>query len=109
VPAAPLGEFEVLVLLAVLHLAEEAWPPAIRAEIERRARREVSRGAVYVTLDRLEAKRLLLSETRTTGLPQSGRPRRAYRVSARGVKAVKRALEAVERMRAGLEPLLNES
>jgi DNA-binding PadR family transcriptional regulator len=108
-PTAPLGEFEVLVLLAVLHLNDEARPPAVRAEIERRAQRDVSRGAVYVTLDRLEAKRLLTSETRTTeALPQGGRPRRAYRVSARGVRAVKRALEAVERMRAGLEPLLNE-
>ena len=107
-PIAPLGEFEVLVLLAVLHLNGEAWPPAIRAEIERRALRDVSRGAVYVTLDRLEAKRLLTSETRTTEAPQSGRPRRAYRVSARGVRAVKRAVEALERMRAGLEPLLNE-
>src|SRR5262245_44678570 len=97
-PIAPLGEFEVLVLLAVLPLGGEAWPPAIRAEIERRARREVSRGAVYVTLDRLEAKRLLLSETRATDTPQGGRPRRAYRVSARGVRAVKRALDAVERM-----------
>src|SRR5690242_10023040 len=60
-PAPPLGEFEVLVLLAVLHLADEAYPAAVRAEIERRARRTVARGAVYVTLDRLEAKRLLAS------------------------------------------------
>jgi PadR family transcriptional regulator len=107
-PQGPLGEFEVLVLLAVLHLNDEAWPPAIRAEIERRARREVSRGAVYVTLDRLEAKRLLLSQTRIAEVTPGGRPRRAYRVSARGVKAVTRALDAVERMRAGLEPLLHE-
>jgi DNA-binding PadR family transcriptional regulator len=107
-PQGPLGEFEVLVLLAVLHLNDEAWPPAIRAEIERRAQREVSRGAVYVTLDRLEAKRLLLSETRAAEAASGGRPRRAYRVSARGVKAVRRALDAVERMRAGLEPLLNQ-
>lgn len=107
-PAAALGEFEVLVLLAVLHLGDEAWPPAIRGEIERRARRAVSRGAVYVTLDRLEAKGLLASDTRADTEPQPGRPRRAYRVSARGVRAVKRALAAVERMRAGLEPLLGE-
>jgi DNA-binding PadR family transcriptional regulator len=92
----------------VLHLGGEAWPPAIRREIERRARRDVSRGAVYVTLDRLEAKRLLVSETRADAEPQPGRPRRAYRASARGVRAVKQALQAVERMRAGLEPLLNE-
>src|SRR5262245_5003830 len=102
-----LGEFEVLVLLAVLHLGDSAGPPAIRAEIERRARRTVARGAVYVTLDRLEAKRLLSSETRDEEAPQPGRPRRAYRVSARGLRAVKRALASVERMRAGLEPLLD--
>ncbi len=57
--AASLGEFETLVLLAVLHLGDGAYPPAVRGEIERRAWRRVSRGAVYVTLDRLEAKKLL--------------------------------------------------
>ena len=105
--AAALGEFEVLVLLAVLHLGDDAGPPAIRTEIERRARRAVARGAVYVTLDRLEAKRLLSSETRDDDVPRPGRPQRAYRVSARGLHAVKRALASVERMRAGLEPLLD--
>jgi len=107
-PASPLGEFEVLVLLAVLHLADEAFPPAVRAEIERRAKRPVARGAVYVTLDRLEAKRLLAS-TSDTAESRPGRPRRAYRVSPRGLRAVKQALAAVERMRVGLEPLLGES
>lgn len=104
---APLGEFEVLVLLAVLHLGEAAYPPAVRAEIERRAHRAVARGAVYVTLDRLEAKRLLASDLEIDARP--GRPRRYYRVSSKGIRAVKRALAAVERMRVGLEPVLNES
>lgn len=57
----PLGEFEVLVLMSVLHLADGAYPPAVRAAIETRTGRPVSRGAVYVTLDRLEGKRLLTS------------------------------------------------
>lgn len=105
--ASPLGEFEVLILLAVLHLGDDAYPPAVRAEIERRARREVARGAVYVTLDRLEAKGLLASRLAERGAERS-RPRRAYRVCAKGLKAVRRALAAVERMRMGLEPLLNE-
>ena len=100
-----LGEFEVLVLLAVMHLGDDAYPPAIRTEIERRAQRAVARGAVYVTLDRLEAKKLMGS--RLGG--ESGRTRRAYRVSPRGLRAVRRAVEAVERMRHGLEPLLSES
>jgi DNA-binding PadR family transcriptional regulator len=103
-----LGEFETLVLMAVMHLGDDAYPPAVRAEIERRAKRQVARGAVYVTLDRLEAKKLLGS--RVTGEADgAGRPRRYYRVSPRGLRAVRRALEAVERMRTGLEPLLNES
>jgi PadR family transcriptional regulator, regulatory protein PadR len=102
----PLGEFEVLILLAVLRLGEDAHPPSVRTEIESRARRAVQRGAVYVTLDRLEAKGLLTS--RLDPEPNGGRPRRIYRVSARGVRAVRRALGAVERMRIGLEPLLGE-
>ena len=101
-----LGEFEVLVLMAVMHLGENAYPPAVRAEIERRAQRAVARGAVYVTLDRLEAKKLLASHLEDDG---GGRPRRSYRTSPKGLRAVRRAVDAVERMRHGLEPQLNES
>jgi PadR family transcriptional regulator len=101
-----LGEFEVLVLMAVMHLGEQAYPPAVRAEIERRAQRVVARGAVYVTLDRLEAKKLLESDLDDD---PAGRPRRCYRASPKGLRAVRRAVDAVERMRHGLEPLLNES
>jgi DNA-binding PadR family transcriptional regulator len=104
-----LGEFETLVLLAVLHLGDEAYPPAVRAEIERRTRRPVARGAVYVTLDRLEAKRHLAHGLHGAQFPRTGRPRRSYRVTPKGVKAVKRAIEVVERMRAGLEPLLERA
>ena len=101
-----LGEFEVLVLLAVLRLGDQAYPPAVRQEIERRAQRSVQRGAVYVTLDRLEAKGLLTS--RQYDDPAAARPRRAYRASPKGLRSVRRALHAVERMRTGLEPLLDE-
>ena len=107
--AAPLGEFEVIVLLAVLHLGEIAYPPAIRTEIERRARRAVARGAVYVTLDRLEAKGLLASRDADDGGEGGGRPRRYFRVSPKGLRAVRQSLAVVERMRSGLEPLLDES
>lgn len=99
----------MLVLLAVLHLGDAAHPPAVRATIERRARRPVARGAVYVTLDRLEAKRLLVSQAADADAGRGGRPRRAYRVSPRGLRAVRRALAAVEGLRAGLEPVLGET
>lgn len=107
--AAPLGEFEVLVLLAVLHLGDTAYPPAIRADIERRARRAVARGAVYVTLDRLEAKGLLASRTGGNASDTVGRPRRCFRVPPKGLRAVRRALAAVQRMRSGLELLLDDA
>ena len=106
---APLGEFEVVVLLAVLHLGDIAYPPSIRTEIERRARRAVARGAVYVTLDRLESKGLLASRDSDDGVEGGGRPRRYFRVSAKGLRAVRQSLAVVERMRSGLEPLLDES
>ena len=101
-----LGEFEVLTLLGVLRLADDALPPAIKDEIERRALRAVQRGAVYVTLDRLVAKGLIAS--RIPRDSEGGRPRRVYRVTPRGLRALRRALRAVEGMRAGLEPLLDE-
>jgi DNA-binding PadR family transcriptional regulator len=105
--AGALGEFEVLILLAVLRLGDAAAPPAVRAELEQRARRDVLRGAIYVTLDRLEAKGLLTSRLGDSATAIR-RLRRVYRVSPRGVRALRRALGAVERMRAGLEPLLGE-
>jgi DNA-binding PadR family transcriptional regulator len=114
-----LGEFETLVMLAVLHLGDSAYPPAVRTEIERRTKRTVARGAVYVTLDRLESKRLLTSNVihglhglhglRGSEAAPGRRPRRVYRVAPKGVRAVKRALDAVEQMRAGLEPVLERS
>lgn len=105
--ANPLGEFEVLMLLGVLRLGDDAVPSAVRTAIEFRAKRAVQRGAIYVTLDRLEAKGLLTS--RVTDADGSGaRPRRSYRVTARGMHALRRALREVERMRAGLKSLLLE-
>lgn len=104
----PLGEFEVLVLMSVLHLGEGAYPPAVRTAIESRTGRPVSRGAVYVTLDRLEGKRLLVSRLAEPEPAAGGRPRRYYRASARGLAALRRALSAVARMRVGIEPLLDE-
>ncbi|MGD9905674.1 MAG: PadR family transcriptional regulator [Vicinamibacterales bacterium] len=100
-----LGEFEVVVLMAVLHLGEGAYPPAVRALIESRTGRTAARGAVYVTLDRLEAKHLLTS--RLDEVPGSGgRPRRFYRTSPRGRRTLRRALAGLERMRHGIDPLL---
>jgi len=105
---AAIGEFEVLILMAVLRLEDSAYAPAIRAEIERRTGRSVSRGAVYITLDRLESKGLLASALADSA-DQGGRRRRYYRVPLKGVRAVKRTLSALEQMRDGLEPVLGKA
>jgi PadR family transcriptional regulator PadR len=104
---ATIGEFEVLILMAVMRLDGEAYPPAVRAEIEQRTRRAVSRGAVYITLDRLETKGLLGS--RLADDAGGRRQRRYYHVSPKGVRAIKRTLSALEQMREGLEPLLGRA
>jgi PadR family transcriptional regulator, regulatory protein PadR len=103
-----IGEFEVLVLMAVLRLEDGAYAPAVRGEIERRTRRAVSRGAVYITLDRLESKGLLGSVL-ADGTDDGGRRRRYYRVAPKGVRAVKRTLSALAQMRDGLEPILGKA
>jgi DNA-binding PadR family transcriptional regulator len=101
-----LGEFELLVLMAVLRLGERAYGSAVRDELEARTSRRISRGAVYVTLDRLDGKRLLTSRLADRPPEQGGHPLRLYRVSPAGRKAVAAAVSDVAQMRSGIESLL---
>jgi PadR family transcriptional regulator PadR len=105
---APLGEFEVIVLMAALHLGREAYGSAILDEIEVRTGRRVSRGSVYITLDRLEDKGLLESRLEGASPSRGGRPKRMFRVTADGLKAVKHSVKVLVRMHKGLEPLLGD-
>ena len=107
-PPSPLGEFEVVVLMAVAHLKGAGYGSTIREAIAARTGRRVSRGAVYITLDRLEDKGLL-SSALGDPLPQrGGRPRRGYRLTAAGTKALRHTVAMFVNMHAGLEPLLHE-
>ena len=108
-PTPILGEFETLLLLAILHLHEQkqdAYGSAIRDEIETRAAREVPRGSIYVTLDRLEEKGLLISCEGGTSAARGNRPKRIFTVTPAGVRAVKLAVGALTRMHRGLETVL---
>ncbi len=98
----PLGEFEIIVLMAVAHLAGEGYGTTIRDTIERRAGRAVSRGAVYITLERLETKGLLASKLGPSLPQRGGRPRRAYRLTGAGQKALRRSVAMFAGMQAGL-------
>ena len=95
--------------MAVLHLGNDAVGAAVREDIVHRTGRDVARGAVYVTLDRLESKGFLGSRLDAATPERGGHPRRFFKVTALGLKAVRHALAMVERMRSGLEPILNKS
>jgi DNA-binding PadR family transcriptional regulator len=101
----PLGEFEQLVLLAVLRLGDTAYAVPIRKEIEHRTKRAVSRGAIYITLDRLESKGYLQSRLTSDSSPfRGGRARRYYEVRPTGVRALEQSWFSLRRMWEGLEP-----
>lgn len=109
-PVPPVGEFEHLLLLAVLQCRQdnvEAYTVPIRQLLIEKTGRTVARGAVHTSLDRLEAKGLLAS---TMGEPlaiRGGRARRYYDVTPLGLQAVRQAQSAVLTMSAGLAPILD--
>lgn len=106
---APLGEFEHLVLLAILRIDHGAYAPAILGEIEARTGRPASRGSIYVTLDRLEDKGLLRSEMEA-GIPaRGGHPRRQLHLTPAGIAALRESREALLRMWQGVEERLRRA
>ena len=104
-PALNLGEFEQLILLAMLRLRDDAYGVTIRAELAQRAGRTVSPGALYTALDRLESKGLIRSHMSDPIPQRGGRAKRHVTVTAAGMKALKRALEAYEKLLDGLDVL----
>jgi PadR family transcriptional regulator PadR len=98
-----LGEFEHLIVLALLRLDDRAYGVTVRQEIEFRTKREVSIGAVYATLDRLESKGYVKSHRGDPTPERGGRSKRFFRVTAKGVKAVNRTQRALQSMTQGLD------
>jgi PadR family transcriptional regulator PadR len=101
-----LGQFEQLVLTAVLTLGERGYGVTIHARVEQLAHpRTVSLGAVYVTLDRLEDKGLVSSQLSDPTPERGGRAKRCYRAEAAGERALHDAAMASRRMSAALSDL----
>lgn len=98
-----LGEFEHVVLLAVLRLSNQAYGVTVRQEIEARTGREVSIGAVYATLDRLEVKGYVQSHAGDPTPERGGRSKRFFQVTGKGVAAVNRTQRALQNMIKGLD------
>ena len=97
-----LGEFEYLVLLAVVRLGGDAYGMRVRREIADRTHRDVTIGAVYATLDRLEAKGLVISRIGEPTSERGGRAKRSFRVTGTGSEAIHRMQQALESMLDGI-------
>ena len=98
-----LGELEEMVLLAALRLEDGAYGAAILRELDEQAGREVPRGSVYVTLDRLEAKGMIASRAGEPTAQRGGRAPRLVAVTDAGLTALRRTHDVRARLRDGLE------
>jgi len=103
-----LGEFEQLVLLAILQHRDDGYAILIRRAIEKVTDRSVSRGALYRTLDRLGNKELVAWQLEEAKEDRGGNPRKRFRVTPEGVIALRRSRSVVSRLSAGLEDVLEQ-
>jgi PadR family transcriptional regulator, regulatory protein PadR len=102
----PLHEFELVVVLAVLGLGDDAYPVSIRDAIEERTGRTVSRPAVFITLERLERNGFVSSHYGDPTPVRGGRAKRFFHATPRGIAAAKDAVHLMQSMTAGLDEVL---
>ncbi len=101
-----IGEFEQMVLLAILQLGPAAYGPDISEQLERKADRRVSRGALYSSLDRLSQKGLIRWEIEGATSERGGHPKRRFEVTSAGLAALRTSHRALANLTAGLEKVL---
>lgn len=105
-PKSYLGEFEQMVLLAILQQDDQAFALEVRREIERSADRSVSRGAFYTTLERMERKGLVAWTEEATDDPRRGAPLRRFSVTPAGLEALRSSRKALQALSRGLDGVL---
>ena len=98
------GEFEQLILFALVRSGAEASAVTIRQQIEGRTRRSISPGALYTALDRLETRGFLTSRLGEPTPERGGKRKRLYTLEPPGVRALSRTYDAVQKM-AGYDPI----
>ena len=98
-------DFELMILLAILRIGEEAYGVPIAAEIEAATERPVTRASIYTALDRLQRMGLVTSEMGDPTPERGGRAKRFFHVTPSGLKAVKEAQRAFATMWKGLPEL----
>lgn len=106
-----LGDLEMLVLAALIRLAPEAYGVNVRDELETRAKRQISIGALYTTLARLEEKGLASSRLGEATNERGGRAKKYYEVTAEGRAQLERSISSLHRMVEGFGswPVLKKS
>ena len=104
-PRNSLGELELVVLMALMRAEEGAHGAAIREEIAATTGRQVTPGAIYPTLDRLESRGLLTSTMGEPSPQRGGRARREFRITALGVKEVQRSWQQTSALATGIAAL----
>ncbi len=100
-----LGEFELMVLLAVIRLDDDAYGVTISREIEERSGREVSLGSVYAALERMEEKGLVTSRLGDPTAARGGRAKRFFRATSDGIGAARDTQKALVNLWHGLPQL----
>ncbi len=105
-----LGEFEFLVVLAVLRQDDEPYANRVRDDLEANAGRRVTRGALYRTIDRLVEKGFLAWELEPSQIPErGGHPMRRLLVTEEGLAAARETRAVLTTLLDGLEPILGEA
>ena len=104
-----LGEFELMVMLTVLHLGDEAYGVPLARELALRRGREVSLGSVYASLERLEIKGLVSSKLGEATAERGGRAKRYFRVTERGLRSVRETRDVLRKLWRGLPALAEET
>jgi PadR family transcriptional regulator PadR len=97
-----IGDFEQLILLALVRLGEDAYGVTIRREIESRTSRVISAGALYTALDRLETRGFVASRLGDPTPTRGGKRKRLYTLLPAGERALARAYESLRQMASGV-------
>ena len=104
-----LGNFEFMVLLAVIHLGDDAYGVPISLALEEGTGREALVGSVYAALERLEAKGFVLSEVGEPTPERGGRAKRYFRITVKGLRQVRETKRALTKLWQGVPALKGES
>jgi DNA-binding PadR family transcriptional regulator len=104
-----LGEFELMILLAVIHLGEEAYGVPISRELEAQRGRDVSVGSVYAALERMEGKGLVSSSLGDPTPERGGKAKRFFRITKEGLRQVHETRRVLTRLWRSLPELKGES